>query len=242
MNEQHLLWIGGVLAAAALLAALMIVITICKYLLGVTTNAVGQILRLFLRFLLSKATDVCFLNMLGIIFCLIAERLPGNDWSIIALGVSISAFVQASLYIVALLISGSGVKFLKSQSVREVFTQIRLNIGFLGLLYLSLAFCSTCYAWHQITERTNVKVEHFDFVPNKTSYEPWFSYTAQQAADSMPEVMTKHFKLEFSDIKPGPNAAKLSTFAFIFRLMFWAGLAAQMAALLLPQRILTVER
>ncbi len=241
--EEMLLAFGGVIAAVAGLGAVLILLAILRVALRLTSNAVSQTIRALWQLLFQMATDIRFLNMLAVIFCMLAERRQGTYWPGIALIVSLSAFVTATLHTAIFLLSGGILNWLKghrvqlSASAERFIQQIRLNIGFLGLIYLSLGFCSLCYSWHMLSTQAPIPAQQFIIPGAPANYGTFFAYTAQAMADSIPAPVAQHFGWKFSDVTVPAGAGLLWSVILFFRFAFWGALLALLSALFFPRRI-----
>lgn len=243
MNENALLTFGAIVALVAGFGALLILLAILRVALRATSCAIGQTIRAVWKLVSSMASDIRFLNMLAVIFCMIAERREGANWPLIALIVSLSAFVTANLHIAIFLLSSGILNWLRGQQVRfsdaaeRFIHEVRLNIGFLGLIYLSLGFCSLCYSYHMASERTHLFPQQFDLSGGQGSYETFFSYTAQSMIDSIPAPPFQQMAGRFSTVRIPDSAALLWGVILFFRIAFWGALAALLSALFLPRRV-----
>lgn len=243
MNENVLLGFGAIVALVAGFGALLIMFAILRVALRATSCAIGQTIRALWKLVSSMASDIRFLNMLAVIFCMIAERRNGAHWPLIALIVSLSAFVTANLHIAIFLLSSGILSWLRGQQVRFSETaehfihQVRLNIGFLGLIYLSLGFCSLCYSYHMASTRTNLFDQQFDLGGGVGEYETFFSYTAQAMVDSVPVPLAQQLAGRLSAVRVPDSAFLLWAVILFFRLAFWGAMAALLSALFLPRRV-----
>jgi len=246
-NENVLSGLGGVIAAAAGLGALLIVLALLRVALRVTSHAVGQTVRALWQLLFGMVADIRFLNMLAIIFCLLAEQRAGSYWPGLAFIVSLSAFVTAALYIGFFLVTSSGLARSPAASgrlgvaIQNMVHQQRLNIGFLGLIYLSLSFCSLSFSYHLLSHRTSVFAHQFVVPDGAGDYGAFFSYTAQAMADSVPEPIAEHFDWRFSTIDVPRQSTLMWGVVLFFRCCFWGALGALLSALFRPRRVFAEE-
>jgi len=243
MNENTLTILGYVIAVVAALPTLWIVFQLLKVVAGLTWHAVSQTVRALWRLLFGMVFDIRFLNMLAVIFCLLAERRASSHWPWMAFTVSISAFVIAAMYIGLFLVTNSGLARSPAASSRlgvaihNVVHQFRLNIGFLGLIYLSISFSSLGFSYHLLSISTELFAHKFIILEGQGSYGDFFSFTAGAMVDSVPSAIKEHFQWRISSIQAPPESTLIWGVVWFFRICFCGALWALFCALLRPRLV-----
>ena len=239
MSEQILKGLGMVLAGAAALGILLLLLILLRLAIRLTTNAVSQTFKALWHLLFGMATDVRFLNMLALIFCMVAERRVGTYWPTIAVVVSAAAFLTAAFFtgVFLLLSSGRNVLQTKNAMLAGLFHQLRLNVGFLGLIYLSLSFCCLTYSWHQLSRWEPALQGHFQIPGDTASFETFFHFTAQEMLNSVPGPLAEHFDGQISAVTVSPPAVIVRYVCLFFRCAFWGAFGSLLSALFLPSRV-----
>ncbi len=239
MSEQMLKVLGMVLAGAAALGVLLLLLVVLRLAIRLTTNAVSQTVRALWHLVFGMATDVRFLNMLALIFCMIAERREGTFWPTIATVVSAAAFLTAAFFTGVFLVLSSGRNVLQTENpmLSGWFHQLRLNVGFLGVIYLSLSFCCLMYSWQQLSLSEPRLQGCFQDVEDNASFETFFHFTAQEMVNSVPGPLAEHFAGKISTVKVSPESVEVRYVCLFFRCAFWGAFGSLLSALLLPGRV-----
>jgi hypothetical protein len=164
MHHDTLQAVGFLVAGALALVAMFLAFVIVRFVLRFTTDAVGQVIRAMSRLVFTTVSDLRFACMLSVVFCLVAERHMHGHTPKIALTVSASAFVLTVGYIAWFLLqsvflrrvqtASEGVADLRlRKALNDWALQVQLNVGFLGLIYLCIAFSSLCYSYYMACEQ-----------------------------------------------------------------------------------------
>ncbi|MFM7168592.1 MAG: hypothetical protein ACKO3T_25395 [Planctomycetaceae bacterium] len=239
MSEQMLKMVGTVLAGAAALGVLLLLLMVFRLAFRLTTNAVSQTIKALWQLVFGMATDVRFLNMLALIFCMVAERREGAFWPTIAAVVSAAAFLTAAFFTGVFLLLSSGRNLMRTDNtmLAALLHQLRLNVGFLGVIYLSLSFCCLTYSWHQLAHWEPALQGHFEIPGETASFETFFHFTAQEMLNSVPGPLAEHFNGQISEVTVPQHAVAVRYVCLFFRCAFWGAFASLLSALFLPGRV-----
>jgi hypothetical protein len=180
MHHDTLQAVGFLVAGALALVAIFLAFVIVRFVLRFTTDAVGQVIRAMSRLLFTTVSDLRFACMLSVVFCLVAERHTQGHMPKIALTVSASAFVLTVGYIAWFLLQSVFLRRVQSASERvedvrlrkalsDWVLQVQLNVGFLGLIYLCLAFSSLCYSYYMACEQ--FKMPEYQWIVDQDAIE-----------------------------------------------------------------------
>jgi hypothetical protein len=137
-----------------------LVLAVLRFLLRFVTDAGSHILRALFRLLFSSAMDLRFTSMLAVIFCMIAEKHPAGYWPGLALTVSAAAFVLTLFNIGYFLLASYFIRKVQDagnaaipregtrRDIDDWALGVQLNVGFLGLIFLTISYASLCYAYY----------------------------------------------------------------------------------------------
>lgn len=241
MNEQMLKILGMILASAAAMGVLILLLIVLRLAIRMTTNAVSQTFKALWHLVFGMATDVRFLNMLAVIFCMISERRDGSFWPTIATVVSAAAFLTAAFFTGVFLVLSSGRNVLHTENtmLSGWFHQLRLNVGFLGVIYLSLSFCCLMYSWHQLSMSQPTLQASFQIPADTTGFETFFHFTAQEMLNSVPGPLAEHLNGRISTVTVASTAVEVRYVCLFFRCAFWGAFGSLLSALFLPGRVFT---
>lgn len=239
MSEQILKVLGMVLAGAAALGVMLLLVVVFRLAIRMTTNAVSQTFKALWQLVFGMATDVRFLNMLALIFCLIAERRDDSFWPTIACVVSAAAFLTAAFFTGVFLLLSSGRNVMRTDNTMLAgwLHQLRLNVGFLGVIYLSLSFCCLTYSWYQLSRWEPALQGHFEIPEATAGFETFFHFTAQEMLNSVPGPLAEHFDGQISAVVVSQHAVAVRYFCLFFRCAFWGAFGSLLSALFLPGRV-----
>lgn len=232
-------WYAGVaVAICAGLAAIMALIYLIAIAIRVASRLVGFSVGSILSLLFSTVLDIRFLSLVVVIFAMLAGY-EGGRWSYVALALSTSLFIMATAYVVMFWLDLFDRSFLdkfgrtpqEKQFWGAVGDGIYLNIGFLGVVYIVLAYCATSYSYFLASVHARSTLDNVFMSRGPVTFGDFFSYTMQTTLEALPFDLKDKFDIQLSKVSVRRDAYMWKAFTVWFQLLFYSAFASLVAGI-----------
>jgi hypothetical protein len=233
MNE--VLWIFAVILTIATgiigIGALIYVFGLAA---GAAATAFGFIIGSFLMLVITTVADIRFISLVAIIFTMLADQYEGG-WAWIALITSFSLFLMSAAYLLMFLtelffLDESVLEMLapdeqKKKFLSQLSTQITLNLGFLGIIYIFFSFFATSYNYFLVSSNSKWLTNVFTG-PQDVVYSDFLRFSLQTILDSLPFDFSTKFNISVSPIGVEQNAYAFKAYILIFQCLFYSAIVS----------------
>jgi len=229
------LWLLAILLSiVAGIAGLFFLFFILSLVVKAAANAAEFSNAALLQLILTTILDIRFLALVDIIFTIMAGY-EGGGWQWLGLILSFSLFLMSASYIVIFLLELIDYSiFSKLETVEKLSDDdkkfweammkiVHINIGFLGILYIFLAFYFVSYNYFLIS----YKSLYYVFTGPRTVTSGDFAmYAFQTVINAIPFDFSKKFNLDsLANIRVRDDAYLFNAFVMSFQALFYGAFA-----------------